>query len=198
MWKLDHKEGWAQKNGYFRTVVLEKTLESPLDFKEIMPVNPKGNQPWIFFGKTDAEAPTLWPPDMKSQLIGKDPDPGKDWEQEEKGLTEHEMVGWQHRLNGLEFEQTQESETLKDRKAWRAAVHGVTKSQTRLSHWTRRTIRFYLEMTFCHNTQCQAYSSRLPLPCSCHLCYCCHTFYLYYIMNPIKCCYYFALNILLY
>ena len=105
MWELDHKEGWAVKNWCFWIVVLEKTLESPLDSKEIKPVNPKGNQPWIFFGRTDAEAPILWPPDAKSWLIGKDPDAGKDWGQEEKGMTEDEMVGW-HRLNGHEFEES--------------------------------------------------------------------------------------------
>ena len=89
-------------------VVLQKTLESPLDCKEIQPVSPKGNRPWIFIGRTDveAEAPILWPPDVKSQLIEKDPDAGKDWGQEEKGMTEDEMVGWHHRLHGHEFEQT--------------------------------------------------------------------------------------------
>ena len=95
MWELDHKEGWALKNWYFQTVVLEKTFGSPLDSKEIKSVNPNGNQPWIYIGKTDAEAeaPVLWSPDMKSQLIGKDPDAGKDWGQEEKGrATEDEMV----------------------------------------------------------------------------------------------------------
>ena len=85
--------------------MLEKTLESPLDCKEIKPVHPKRNQPWMFIGRTDAEAPILWPPDAKSQLIGKDPDTGKDWRQEEKGTTEDEMVGWHYRLNGHEFEQ---------------------------------------------------------------------------------------------
>ena len=87
-------------------VVLEKTLESPLDCKEIQPVNPKRNQSWIFIGRTDTEAPILWPPDAKSQFIRKDPDAGKDWGQEEKGMTEDEMVGWHHQLNGLKFEQT--------------------------------------------------------------------------------------------
>ena len=93
--ELDHKEVWAPKNWCFQTVVLEKTLESPLDSKEIKPVNPKGNQLWIFIGRTDAdaEAPLIWPPDVKSQLIGKDPDAGKDWRQEEKGATEDAMVG---------------------------------------------------------------------------------------------------------
>ena len=95
MWELDHKEGWMLKNWCFSTVVLEKTLESPLDSKEIKPVNPKGDQPWLFVGMTDAEAeaPILGPPGTKSQLIEKDPDGGKDWGQEEKGVTEDEMVG---------------------------------------------------------------------------------------------------------
>ena len=97
MWESDYKESWALKNWCFWTVVLEKTLDSPLDCKEIQPVHPKGNQSWMFIGRTDAEAetPILWPPDMKSWLIGKDPDAGKDWGQEEKGMTEDEMVGWQ-------------------------------------------------------------------------------------------------------
>ena len=97
---------FSPKNWCFWTVVLEKTLESPLDCKEIQPVHPKGNQSWIFIGRTNAEAPILWPPDVKNWLIGKDPDAGKDWRQEEKGMTEDEMVGWHHRLDGHEFEQT--------------------------------------------------------------------------------------------
>ena len=105
MWELDHKEGWVLKNWCFWTVVLEKALESPLDYKEIKPVNPKGNQSWIFIGRTEAEAPILWPTDGKSWLTGKDPDAGRDWGQEEKGMTEDEMVGWHHRFNGHEFEQ---------------------------------------------------------------------------------------------
>ena len=102
-------QGWAPKNWYFWTVVLEKTLESPLNSKGTKLVNPKGNQPWLFIGKTNAkvEALILWPPDVKNWLIGKDPDAGKDWGQEEKGVTEDEMTGWHHQLNGLEFEQTQ-------------------------------------------------------------------------------------------
>ena len=108
MWELDYKGGWVLKNWCFWTVVLEKILESPLDCREIKPVNPKGGQPWIFTGRTDseAEAPVLWPLDAKSRLIGKDPDAGKDWGQEEKGTTENEMVGWHHWLNGHDFEQT--------------------------------------------------------------------------------------------
>ena len=105
MWELDHKESWAPKNWCFWTVVLEKTLESPLDCKEVKPINPKGTQSWIFIGRTEAEAPVLWPPDAKSQLVRKDPDAGKDWRQEEKGMTEDEMVGWHHRLHGPVFEQ---------------------------------------------------------------------------------------------
>ena len=107
MWKLDDIEDWALKNWCFWTVMLEKTLESPLDCKEIKPVNPKGNQPWRFIGRTgaEAEAPILWSPDAKSQLIGKDPDAGKDWGQE-KGTREDEMVGLYHWLHGHEFEQT--------------------------------------------------------------------------------------------
>ena len=105
MLELDHKEGRALKNWCFWTVVLEKTLESPLDCEEIKPVNPKGNQFWIFIGRTDAEAeaPVLWLPDAKSQLISEDPDAEKDWRQEEKGTTEDKMIGWHHQLNGHEF-----------------------------------------------------------------------------------------------
>ena len=108
MWELDHKESWALKNWCFWTVMLEKTLESPLDCKEIQPVHPKGSQSWIFVGRTDAEAetPILWPLDVKNWFIWKAPDAGKDWRQEEKGMPEDEMVGWHHRLNGHEFEQT--------------------------------------------------------------------------------------------
>ena len=105
MWELDHKESWAPKNWCFWTVGLEKTLESPLECKEIKPVNLKGNQSWIFTGRTDAEALILWPSDAKSQFFGKDPEAGKDWRQEEKGVTEDEMVRGHHRLSGHEFEQ---------------------------------------------------------------------------------------------
>ena len=105
MWELDCEEGWVPKNWCFWTVVLEKTLESPLDCKEIQPVHPKGDKSWVFFGKNDAKAetPVLWPPHVKSWLIGKDPDAGKDWGQEERGMTEDEMFGWHHLLNGHEF-----------------------------------------------------------------------------------------------
>ena len=106
MWELDCEEGWALKNWYFGTVVLEKTLESPLACKEIQPVHSEGDQLWDLFGKNDAKAgtPVLWPPHVKSWLIGKDSDAGRDWRQEEKGTTEDEMAGWHHWLDGCEFE----------------------------------------------------------------------------------------------
>ena len=105
MWELDYKESWVPKNWCFWTVVLEKTLESPLDCKEIQPVHPKGDRSWVLIGRTDVEAetPILWPPDVKSWLIWKDLDAGKDWGQEEKGTTEDEMVGWHHWLDGHGF-----------------------------------------------------------------------------------------------
>ena len=108
MWKLDHREGWVLKNSRFQTVVLEETLESLLDSKKMKSVNPKGNQPCIFIGRSnaEAEAPIPWPLDAKSWLIGKDPEAGKDWGQEAKRVTEDEMVGWHYQLNGHEFEQT--------------------------------------------------------------------------------------------
>ena len=101
MWELDSKESWVLRNWCFWTVVLEKTLESPLDCKEIQPVHPKGDQSWVFIGRTDAEAetPVLWLPDAKNWVLGKDPDSGKEWRREEKGTTEDEMVGWHHQLN---------------------------------------------------------------------------------------------------
>ena len=106
MWKLGYKESWVLKNWCFWTVVLEKTLDSPLDSKDIQPVHPKGDQYWVYIGRTDVKAktPILWPPDVKSWLIWKDPGAGKDWRQEDKGTTEDEVVGWHRRLNGREFE----------------------------------------------------------------------------------------------
>ena len=108
MWELDYKESWAPKNWCFWTVVLEKTLENPLDCKEIQSVHSKGDQLWVYFGRNDAKAetPILWPPHVKSWLIGKGSDAGRDWGQEEKGMTEDEMAGWHHRLNECEFEWT--------------------------------------------------------------------------------------------
>ena len=152
MWELDH-EGWMQKNCYFWTVVLKKTFENPLHCKEIQPVNPKGNQSWIFIGRTDAEAPILWPPDGKSQLIKKDPDAGEDWRQE-KRMTEDEMVGWHHWFNGHKFEHA--PEMVKDGEAWRAAVYVVTKSQTRVSDWTTKTSKQWP----CHSNTAVLYLKR--------------------------------------
>ena len=133
MWELDHKEGWAPKNWCVHIVLLEKTLESSLDYKERETVNHKGNQPWIFIGRTDAEAdaPILWPPDVKNWQIWKDPDAGKDRRQEEKGMTEDGIVGWHHQLDGHDFEQ---APGAGDRHC--AVVHMVAKSQTWLSDWT--------------------------------------------------------------
>ena len=140
MWQLDHKEGWAPKKWCFQSK--EKTLEGFFNCKEIKPVNSKGNQSWIFIGRTDAEAdaPILWPPDVNSQLTGEYPDAGKDWRQEEKGMTEDEMVGRHHGLNGHEFEQTQG-----DNEGQVCCSPWVTKSPTRLSDWTATTIILSLD-----------------------------------------------------
>ena len=127
MWELDHKEGWAQKNRCFCIVVLEKTLESPLDCKKIKPVNPKGNQSWIFFGGTDAEAPVHWPLDKESQFIGKDADAGKDWGQEEKEATRMRWLGGIIAPKNMSLSKFQE--IVKDWEVWHAAVHGITKGQ---------------------------------------------------------------------
>ena len=130
-WTIKKAECW--RTG---TVVLEKTLESPLNSKECKPVNPKGNQPWMFIGRTDAEAeaPILWPPDAKNWLIGNDPDAGKDWEQGEKGATEHEMAGWI--TDSMNRSLSKLQKIMKDRGARCATVHRITKSQPRLSGWT--------------------------------------------------------------
>ena len=135
--RVDHKEGWALKNWCFWNVVLEKTLESPLDCMEIKSVNPKGNQSWMFIGRTDAEAetPILWPSDAKDWLIGKDPDVGKDWRQEEKRTSEDEMVWWHCWLEG-DMSLRKLQELVMDREAWHAAVQEVAKSWIQLSDWT--------------------------------------------------------------
>ena len=153
MWELDHKESWVLKNWYFWTVVLEKTLESPLDCEEIQPVHPKRNESWIFTERTDVEAetPIFCPPDAKSWLIWKDPDAGKDWGQEAKGTTEDERVGWHHWLNGHELGKLQEF--VMCREAWHAAIHGVAKSRTGLCDWTELNWDFCLlaKVLICFN-----------------------------------------------
>ena len=140
MWELDCEESWMPKNWCFWTVVLEKTLASPLDCREIQPVHPKGDQSWVFIGRTDVEAetPILRPPHAKSWLIGKVSDSGRDWGQEEKGMTEDEMAGWHHWLNGREFGWTLGvGDGQGGLQVLHAVIHGITKSWTRLSDWTK-------------------------------------------------------------
>ena len=146
MWELDYKESWAPKNWCFWTLVLEKTPESPLDCKEIQSVCPKGNRSWMFIGRTDAEAetPILWPPNVKNWLIWKDPDGGKDWRQEEKGMTEDEMVGWHHWLNGYKLRQTpgddEGQESLACCGAWGRKQSDMLMNWTELN-WTEYSTR---------------------------------------------------------
>ena len=139
MWELDNKESWVLKNWCFWTVVLEKALESPLDCKEIKPVNPTGDQSWIAIGRTDAKAktPILWPPDVKNWVIWKDPDAGNNWRQEEKGLTEDEMVGGI--TNSMKMSLSKLQELLVDRENWCAALHEVAKIRTWLCDWTENS-----------------------------------------------------------
>ena len=150
MWELDHKEGWMPKNWCFQIVVLEKILESPLDCKEIKPVNPKGSQPRILIGRTDseAEAPVIWLPDAKSQLIGGDPHAGKDWRQKEKRW--QRMRWFDGITDSMGMNLGKLRETVRDRKAWRTAVHAVAKNLIWLRDWI--TTRTRSQKTCTHKT----------------------------------------------
>ena len=148
MWELDYKESLVPKNWCFWIVVLEKTLESSLDCKKIQPVHPKGNQSWVFIGRTDAEAetPKFWPPDVKNWLIWKDPDAWKDWGRSRSGW---QRVKWLDGItNSMDMSFSKVQDLVLNREAWNAAIHGVTKSQTLLINWTEVTMWCYLEIEF--------------------------------------------------
>ena len=168
MWGLDHKKGWVPKNWCFLIVVLEKTLGSPLDCKEIRPVNPKGCQPWIFIGRTDAEAPILWPSDTKSWLTGKDLDAGKDWRQKEKGATG--LDGWMASAGSMHMNVSKLRETAKDGEAWRAPVRGVKKSQAWPRDWITATTFQILKLFKEHTKQLISMSSIPQAPHSASIC----------------------------
>ena len=167
-WELGDKESWASKNWCFWTVVLKKTLESPLDCKDVQPVHPKGHQSCIFIGRTDAEieAPMLWPPDAKNWLIGKDPEARKDWGQEKKGMIENEMHGI---TDSVDMSLSELREVEMDREAWPAAVHGVAKSGPRLSNWTELKLELNLlsVIIYC-SSLASSFGSAFTWKCSGH------------------------------
>ena len=146
MWELEHKEGWVLKNWCFLTVVLEKTVESPLDSKETKPVKSKGNQPWIFIGRPDAEAedPILWPPDANKQLIGKDPDAGKGWRQKKRQQRMRQLDGL---TDAMDVNLGKLQKMVRDREAWCATVNGVAKSWIQLGNWTTIIWDMYVSLT---------------------------------------------------
>ena len=181
MWELDCEESWVPKNWCFWTVVLEKTLASPLDCKEIQPVHSKGDQSWVFFGRTDAEAetPILWPPDAKSWLIWEDSDAGRDWGQEEKGTTEDEMAGWHPQSMDMSLSELRE--LVMDREAWHAVIHEVTNNWTQLSHWTE------LNWTFLDPGGGYKILILWQVKCTCFLCACMHAQSCLTVCNSMDC-----------
>ena len=155
MWELYCEESWAPKNWCFWTVV-QKTLESPLDCKKIQPVHCKGDQSWVFIGRTEAETPILWPRDGKNWVIWKDPDTGEGWRWKEKGKTEDEMVRWHRQFMDMHLNKLHE--LVMDREAWLAAIHGITKSRTWLSNWTELTrVKWLLQNFLSYILKIQSY-----------------------------------------